>query len=141
MNKPLYYAAAGLAALVLGLIILKPGGTITNNTTNNTATNSAQTTTPSVSTEDRFYIEVRDGKNQAGAQSYKTVEGKTVKFQIASNLGGDFHVHGYDLDKELVPGQTVELTFTADKTGRFDLEYHPAEGEHTVLGALEVTPR
>ena len=140
MNKSFYYAAGALALFILGLIILKPVSNTTN-TTNNTATSSAQAPAPVASNEDKFNVTITDGKNAAGAQGYPTTEGKTVKFMITSNVAGEFHVHGYDLDKELIPGQTVELVLTADKSGRFDLEYHPAQGEHTVLGALEVTPK
>lgn len=47
-------------------------------------------------------------------------------------------MHGYDLQEELVPGEPAEISFTADLTGRFDIEN---EATQTGLGALVVEPR
>lgn len=104
------------------------------------------TTSPPAATEpaptaDRFELTLTGGANTAGPQTYTTTEGRTVTFVITSDKAGDFHVHGYDLEKELAVGEPIELTFTADTAGRFELEYHPSEGEHVGLGALEVQPR
>lgn len=142
MNKSFYYAGAAVVLLVAGLFILKPSGTTTNNTTNNNATSSAQTA-PVTSNEDKFTVTIKDGKNASGPQTYTSTEGRTVRFVITSNVGGKFHVHGYtNLEKmPLVIGQSVEMVFTADKTGRFDLEFHSESDEETILGALEVTPK
>lgn len=140
MTKPFYFAAGAVALLVLGLIILKPGSTPINNTVNNTATTSSQTV-PVIS-EDKFNVTITGGKNAAGAQTYTTTEGRTVRFTVTSNRTGKFDVHGYTQNKiDLPAGQAVELSFTADKTGRFELEFHPEQGDEAVIGALEVNPK
>lgn len=142
MNKSFYFAAAAVALLVLGLFILKPSGTTTNNSTNNTATTSAQPapTAPVVSNEDKFNVTITDGKNAAGAQVYATTEGRTVRFIVTSNTSGKIDVHSY-INRDLGAGPAVEFSFPADKTGRFEMEFHPEQGAEVVIGALAVNPK
>ena len=65
-------------------------------------------------------------------------EGDQVTLSIESDEPLELHVHGYDLEREVGPGQTVELSFRADLTGRFEIENHETEQE---LGELQVRPR
>jgi hypothetical protein len=58
--------------------------------------------------------------------------------QITSDRPIEFHVHGYDLEEEVQPGEPVELMFEATTTGRFPIEDHDTEVE---LGTLVVQPR
>jgi hypothetical protein len=52
-----------------------------------------------------------------------------VTLRIASEVDGFIHIHGYD---EIVPatevtdGETLELTFQAERDGQFHIELHPA---------------
>lgn len=50
----------------------------------------------------------------------------------------ELHLHGYDLEEEIEPGEPAEISFEADLTGRFEIENHDSEAE---LGALVVEPR
>ena len=56
------------------------------------------------------------------------------------------HLHGYDIEKEIVPGATTEMAFTARATGRFTIEPHLAKApsgghEHgDILVTIEVYP-
>lgn len=124
---------------MLGLFILKPSGTTTNNTTTNNATSSAQPATV-VSNEDKFNVTLNDGKNAAGAQVYATTEGRTVRFIVTSNTSGKIDVHSY-INRDLGAGPAVEFSFPADKTGRFEMEFHPEQGAEVVIGALAVNPK
>jgi Cupredoxin-like domain len=65
-------------------------------------------------------------------------EGDRVTFRISSDKPMEFHMHGYDVEREIEPGQTAELHFRADLTGRFEIEDHESERE---LGVLQVRPR
>ncbi|MDQ4000970.1 MAG: hypothetical protein M3283_08240 [Actinomycetota bacterium] len=49
-----------------------------------------------------------------------------------------FHLHGYDLEEEVEPGELTELAFDATLTGRFEIEN---EQTHEELGTLLVQPR
>ena len=65
-------------------------------------------------------------------------EGQQVTLQITSDHLIEFHVHGYDLEEEVQPGEPAELSFEAKTPGRFPIEDHDTEAE---LGALLVQPR
>jgi hypothetical protein len=65
-------------------------------------------------------------------------EGDNVTLQIKADRQLNLHLHGYDIEKEVKPGEAATLSFDADKTGRFEIE---AEGTGTKLGALVVKPR
>ncbi len=65
-------------------------------------------------------------------------EGDRVRFHISSDEPLELHVHGYDLEEEVEPGEPGELSFDATITGRFEIENHDTD---TVLGVLLVQPR
>lgn len=79
-----------------------------------------------------------DGKPAAGTpQTFRAQRGGTVAFVISSDAAGTAHLHGYDLEWELIPGQEHVFTFEATAVGRFPLEL---EETGAPLGYLEVRP-
>ena len=64
-------------------------------------------------------------------------EGDLVNLRITSDAPLEFHLHGYDLEEDVEPGEPAELSFEAATTGRFEIEDHDTE---SVLGALLVQP-
>lgn len=65
-------------------------------------------------------------------------EGDRVKRLLTSDELVEVHLHGYDLEREIEPGETTTLSFEADLTGRFEIKGHESE---EVLGVLLVQPR
>jgi len=65
-------------------------------------------------------------------------EGDHVDLRMTSDEPLEFHLHGYDLERELEAGEPTELPFDATITGRFEIEN---EQTHEELGALLVQPR
>lgn len=65
-------------------------------------------------------------------------EGDDVTLRINTDHLVELHVHGYDLEQEVDPGETATLSFKADETGRFEIE---DETTATGLGTLVVEPR
>lgn len=65
-------------------------------------------------------------------------EGDRVVLRITADSPLELHLHGYDLEREIEPGEPARLSFEADLTGRFALENHETEEE---LGTLVVEPR
>ena len=65
-------------------------------------------------------------------------EGDRVRLRITSDGPVEFHLHGYDLEEEVEPGEPAQLTFDATTTGRFEIEDHNTDA---VLGVLLVQPR
>jgi hypothetical protein len=65
-------------------------------------------------------------------------EGDTVRLEISGERPAELHLHGYDLEAEVEPGETAVLEFEATLTGRFEVEDHET---HEELGVLIVEPR
>lgn len=65
-------------------------------------------------------------------------EGDQANLRIIADRPIEFHLHGYDLEQEVLPGEPGELSFDADITGRFEIEDHNTDA---VLGTLIVEPR
>ena len=69
-------------------------------------------------------------------------QGDNVILQINSDVAGDFHLTGYELEQPLQPNKTVEMRFTAAHSGMFGIELHPANNPDIdiPLGSLQVQP-
>jgi FtsP/CotA-like multicopper oxidase with cupredoxin domain len=65
-------------------------------------------------------------------------EGDFVTLRLTSESPVEVHMHGYDVEGEVLPGEETELSFEADATGRFEIEDHETEAQ---LGTLLVQPR
>jgi hypothetical protein len=65
-------------------------------------------------------------------------EGDYVTLRLTSESPVVVHLHGYDLERHVLPGEETELSFEAHATGRFDIENHETEAR---LGTLLVQPR
>jgi hypothetical protein len=93
--------------------------------------------TPAAGPQTReFDLRIRDGAMTPSEVT--AAEGDRVVLRITSASPVEVHLHGYDLDREVEPGESAELSFKADLTGRFEIEDHETEEE---LGALVVEPR
>ena len=88
--------------------------------------------------EHSFSIEVENGAPVGEAQTFTVRAGDTVTFTLRSDSPVTFHLHGYDVEREVGPGETGEMAFEANATGRFPIELEDTEVE---VGILEVQPR
>jgi heme/copper-type cytochrome/quinol oxidase subunit 2 len=68
-------------------------------------------------------------------------QGDHVNLRITSDEPMEFHLHGYELEKELEANEPAELPFNATNTGRFEMVAHINEQTHQELGQLLVQPR
>lgn len=91
---------------------------------------------PERARERSFDVSVEDGAMTP--DEIEATEGKRVTLRLTSDAPMEVHVHGYDLEAEVAPGEPADLTFEADLTGRFEVEDHEEEAE---LGVLIVRPR
>lgn len=53
----------------------------------------------------------------------KVDQGDTIRLEAKSAGDEELHVHGYDLSRELPAGKAVRLSFKADLTGVFEVEF------------------
>ena len=106
--------------------------TDTTTTTDTTAT----TTTPAAQAK-VITVRVVGGRPQGGIQRPTVDQGDRVVLVVRTDSGEAVHLHGYNIEKDVVPGKPVRLPFTANIAGRFEVELHPTD---TLLAVIEVKP-
>jgi hypothetical protein len=145
--------AAGLAAVVVLFIVLRPGGdeeasngptatvaetptpTETRTATESgspTETTSASPTPDAVEIE----VEVEDGEVQ-GPGEVEVQQGERVRLVVEADVSDEVHVHGYDLLADVTPSEPAVIVFRANAPGVFEVELESAE---LPLLQLTVTP-
>ena len=85
--------------------------------------------------------QVHDVEIEDGAMSPAEVsvgQGDQVTLRFTADAPVEVHLHGYDLEEEVEPGEEPELSFEAELTGQFEIEDHETEA---AIGALLVEPR
>ena len=119
-----------LLVVLVGLFLwLRPPSTQQDSSTASESTNAQPQ-------EQTFDLAIQNGTMTPAEISVN--EGDQVTFRITSDRPLEFHLHGYDLEKEVEANQPAELSFDATMTGRFAIEDHDTEAE---LGTLLVQPR
>jgi hypothetical protein len=93
-----------------------------------------------------FVLPIENGRVPAHMRRIRVDQGDVVHLRWTTNRRIVVHLHGYDIEKEIVPGVVTVMTFTAHATGRFPVEVHvPGQsGGHThgdTLVRIEVHPR
>lgn len=75
------------------------------------------------------------GEVVGGAKSIEARSGEEVTLTVTSDVSEELHVHGTDLSEELPAGEEVEVAFTPQAQGIFEIELHDSG---TLLAELEV---
>jgi hypothetical protein len=103
-----------------------------------------------------FDLAVANGEAVGGQSTLQAKQGDTVTLNVTSDEDGEVHVHGYELLQDVVAGTPAAITFVANATGQFPIEFHPhgaadhadegdahEDGDNAdiVLGVLQVQPR
>jgi hypothetical protein len=84
-------------------------------------------------------IQVRGGKPVGGVQELTAASGGRVRFRVTSDLAGEVHVHGYEIEKPIAAGGEVSFAFPASIEGGFEVELHHGGGEEQIAD-LRVEP-
>jgi plastocyanin len=92
---------------------------------------------------DSEHIRIKGGKVVGGPPDIKVTKGDHVRIVVSSDAHDDVHLHGYDIEKPVEPGQPAQFNFTANIEGIFEIESHVAEdaGREPLLAKLTVEPR
>ena len=77
---------------------------------------------------------VRQGRDPASDRRTRATRSCSLSGLTA---GEAVHLHGYNIEKDVVPGQAVRMPFTANIAGRFEVELHPTDA---LLAVIEVKP-
>jgi hypothetical protein len=84
----------------------------------------------------RIRVEVKDCKYTVEG-SLKVEKDQNVSLAAVSDIAGEFHIHGYDLLKEVKPGEEVVFNFRAVQSGVFDIGHHSCDNDdHPMLLVL-----
>jgi hypothetical protein len=105
-------------------------------TTTTTDTTTTTTTTPAAQAK-VITVRVVGGQPQGGIERPTIEQGDKVVLVVRTDSGEAVHLHGYNIEKEVVPGKPVRVPFTASIAGRFEVELHPTD---TLLAVIEVKP-
>ena len=147
--------AAGLAAVVVLFVVLRPGDdeepsptsspTVTESPTASESPTATETETPtetqtetSTPTPDavEIEVEVEDGEVR-GPGDVEVPQGERVRLVVEADVSDEVHVHGYDLLADVTPDEPAVIVFRADAPGVFEVEL---EGAGLPLLELTVTP-
>ena len=112
-----------------------PTTTTDTSATQTTATQTTATTPASAAKV--ITVNVVKGIPQGGIQRPTVKRGDKVVLVVRTDSGEAVHLHGYNIEKEVVPGKAVRLPFTANIAGRFEVELHPTDA---LLAVIEVQP-
>lgn len=91
----------------------------------------------------RFEIPIRDRQVQLESNVLRVNRSDRVELFLTTDEAVRLHLHGYDLEFEVQPGEPAVQTFEAYATGRFPITSHGFGGEHhghETLLYLEVYP-
>ena len=94
-----------------------------------------------------FDLKVEHSTVPPNMRLIRVKQGDVVKLRWTSDRPITLHLHGYDIERKIVPGTVSEMAFTANATGRFPVEEHKpdAHGGHphgeAPLVRIEVYPR
>lgn len=75
-----------------------------------------------------FSLDIKGGVLPAQQRSLKVTKDDSVRLMVSTDAPGELHLHGYKLERKLVPGKPVQIDFKAFATGRYPLEWHASSG-------------
>jgi len=96
-----------------------------------TSTDASTTTAAAGTSIDVVY---KGGKVQ-GATKFSVKKGDQISIKVTADISDEVHVHGYDKTAAVTPTSPAELSFKADKQGKFEVEF---EKKHSLIFELEV---
>jgi hypothetical protein len=93
-----------------------------------------------------FELRIERGQVPTNMRLIRVKQGDIVQLRWSSDRPIALHLHGYDVETTVEPGEVAKMTFTARATGRFSVEEHkPQSGGDQAHGApivrIEVHPR
>ncbi len=146
--------AAGVVVVVAVVVAVASGGGDDTTSANGggSATTTTQTTGTQAATEEphetlvgeqKFHrIRIKGGQPVGGVKDIKVSKGEHVRIVVSSDAPDDIHLHGYDIEKSVKPGEPAQFNFVANIEGIFEIESHVAEdaGREPQIGKLTVEP-
>ena len=131
--RNLALGAAALVAAVVLFLVLRPGGAEETAATPNTTAPSATSTQPPVPTSPppapprpagpaQVRIVVRNAQPVGGIRRVTVARGRRVVLHVTSDVADHVHLHGYDVMRDVAPGQPARIAFRATIVGTVEAE-------------------
>lgn len=94
---------------------------------------------PAPEPEPRFEtIRLANGEVRGGRRRITVSHGDVARIEVRSDAPEEIHVHGYDMTRDVAPGDPARLRFDADIEGVFEIEAHDLG--HVTIATLVVEP-
>lgn len=72
-------------------------------------------------------------------EAINVCKGQQLILTIITQRAGEIHIHGYEKEMEVEPGDTATFTFSTTLPGQFHIELHtPNNGPEIEIGILTV---
>lgn len=88
----------------------------------------------------RFAVTINQGHVAKKFRTLRVTEGDTVEITFTSDKSSELHLHGIGVLANVTAGKPATMTFHAQTAGRFPIEAHGA-GTHGSLLYVEVHPK
>lgn len=135
MNRLLIVVVAVVVAAGL-FVVLRPDDDEATTATTAPTTTQATTTAPTITEPSvpppprppspppaaQVRITVRGGKPVGGIRQVTVAKGRRVVLVVASDVADHVHLHGYDVTRDVVPGNPARLSFRATIVGTVEVE-------------------
>ena len=143
-NQRIGLLAAAVVVAVAAFVIAQSGGDDNGDKTSTAgAGETSQTTTSSEPAQpEAFRINVKGGVVDGDTQTFTVKKNDRVRIVVSSDAPDQIHLHGYDIEKEAMPGKPARFDFKANVEGAYIIESHAAEdaGNEPLLARLHVEP-
>ena len=126
-------AVAGLAVAVAA-VLTGCGGSDDDSSSGQPTTSAATATSPTTPgsgsgspTEGGTVVEATIAGGKVTPDPSRKIQvkaGHEVHIRVTSDQADEVHVHGYDIEAEVGPGEPADIDFTADIPGQFEVEAH-----------------
>ncbi len=81
-----------------------------------------------------FEVNIQERRVDETDSVLRAKQGDNVTIVVSSDEHLNFHLHGYDIEKEVKSEEPATLQFTVDATGSFPFTVHSVEGSHDEAG-------
>ena len=143
-NARIAAVIALIAVAVAAFIALSPGDddetATTPTTTQSTSTTTTQSSTTTAATPIATTtptIRVTGGQPAGGVKKMTVKKGDQIRFRVVDDRSEHVHLHGYDIEKPVGPGNPASYSVPATITGVFEIEI---EDTGVQIGKLTVEP-
>ena len=134
LRVPISYAAGlglALALTACGGSGDEPGGTTTTSAASSSSSSSSSLSSSSSSSSSpagrTIEVTVTGNKVSPAPTTVDLAVGEKLTLTVTSDHADELHIHGFEVEKELVAADPLSVTVTGDQPGVYEVETHHPE--------------